>query len=261
MGPLDNVDEAMKEFNKKFKEKSGYKWEERNEEPKKGKYAFIEKSYERDDDDDDSGDVKKEEDDDDTAAGKDEVESKLPIATQRLVELIFNENHFNSVLENIGYNSDKLPLGKLGKPTLKKGFELLKEIASLIKHPKLAQNKHQMDQREALEDFTNRYYTTIPHAFGRSKPTLIDNNDLLQKEVAMLDTLSDMEVANNIMKTTNEKARDAESISLLDKRFKQLGMDELTPLDHKSQEYKGLKDYLINVCNNLYHSPSSANTW
>ena len=77
---------------------------------------------------------------------------------------------------------------------------------------------------------------------------MIDNNDLLQKEVAMLDTLSDMEVANNIMKTTNEKARDAESVSLLDKRFKQLGMDELEPLDHKSQEYQGLKDYLINVC-------------
>jgi len=64
----------------------------------------------------------------------------------------------------------------------------------------------------------------------------------------MLDTLSDMEVANKIMKTTNEKARDADSVNMLDQRFQQLGMDELSPLDHKSQEYKVLKDYLINVC-------------
>lgn len=79
---------------------------------------------------------------------EDEVKSKLPLPTQRLVELIFNENHFNSVLENIGYNNNKLPLGKLGKATLTKGFEHLKELASLIKHPKLAQNKYNSTQIE-----------------------------------------------------------------------------------------------------------------
>ena len=76
------------------------------------------------------------------------VKSELPVQTQRLMELIFNENHFNSVLEEIGYNADKLPLGKLGKSTLKKGFEHLRELASLIKHPSLAQNKYQISQKE-----------------------------------------------------------------------------------------------------------------
>lgn len=73
----------------------------------------------------------------------------------------------------------------------------------------------------------------------------------------MLDTLSDMEVANKIMKTTNEKARDAESVNLLDKRFQQLGLDELTPLKKESTEYQGLKDYLINVRRllEMYGSP------
>lgn len=36
MGPSD-FDAAMKDFEKKFKDKSGHKWEDRNEEPKKGK--------------------------------------------------------------------------------------------------------------------------------------------------------------------------------------------------------------------------------
>jgi len=51
-------------------------------------------------------------------------------------------------LEEIGYNKDKLPLGKLGKSTLQKGFEELKELSSLIKHPSLAQNKYGRDRGE-----------------------------------------------------------------------------------------------------------------
>ncbi|KAB8349786.1 hypothetical protein FH972_023800 [Carpinus fangiana] len=251
LGP-DPLETAMKDFEKKFKDKTGHKWEDRDAEPKKGKYTFIQKSYE--DDDDDNGDaaaVKKEEDDDGEDK-KPDVASKLPIATQRLIELIFNENHFNSVLENIGYNNDKLPLGKLGKSTIKKGFEHLKELASLIKHPSLAQNKYQQTQEEAIEEFTNKYYSTIPHIFGRNRPPLINNNDILQRETAMLDTLSDMEIANQIMKVTSDKAKDADSVSLIDKRFAQLNCDNLSPLDHKSAEYHALKDYLINTAGHTH---------
>ncbi len=81
--------------------------------------------------------------------------------------------------------------------------------------------------------------------FGRSNPPLVDNDDILKKEVAMLDTLSDMEVANSIMKTTTGKNRDADSVNLLDKRFNDLGMDEMTPLTHDSKEFKELSKYLI----------------
>lgn len=59
MGPFP-LDSAMKEFNKKFKDKSGLAWDDRNEEAKKGKYTFIEKNYESDDEE--AGEeVKKEE--------------------------------------------------------------------------------------------------------------------------------------------------------------------------------------------------------
>lgn len=69
-------------------------------------------------------------------------------------ELIFNQNHFNAVLEHIGYNANKLPLGKLSKATLKQGFDHLNELASLIKHPALAQNNHGVDQREVSLNFS-----------------------------------------------------------------------------------------------------------
>lgn len=128
---FNDIESALKEYNKKFKDKSGLNWDERNNEAMKGKYTFLERNYE-DDDEDDAGEirVKKEDDDDDS---KDQPQSTLPMPTQRLMELIFNENHFNSVLENIGYNAEKLPLGKLGKTTIQKGFEHLKELSSLIR--------------------------------------------------------------------------------------------------------------------------------
>lgn len=67
------------------------------------------------------------------------------------------------------------------------------------------------------------------------------------REVEMLDTLSDMEVAEKIKRRTNEAAHNAEKINLLDRRFEQLGMDELEPLPHETSEFTALKDYLINV--------------
>ena len=98
---------------------------------------------------------------------------------------------------------------------------------------------------QVIEDFSNKYYSTIPHEFGRNRPPLINNNDILRQETSMLDTLTDMEVANTIMKTTVDKKKDADSINTLDKRFNELNMNEMTPLDHKSSEYKALAEYLI----------------
>ena len=146
MDPTD-LGAALRDFEKKFKDKSGHKWEDRSEPAKKGKYTFLEKNYESDEENAEVEDnVKKEEDDEEVT----KIESKLPRPTQRLVELIFNQNHFNAVLENIGYNANKLPLGKLSKNTLKQGFEHLHELSSLIKHPKLAGNKYQVSQKEVF---------------------------------------------------------------------------------------------------------------
>lgn len=178
MGP-SSLDDARKDFDKKFKDKSGHTWDKRSEPARKGKYTFLEKNYE---DDEDEAAIRVE------AADADEqkVESKLPRQTQRLIELIFNQNHFNAVLEHIGYNANKLPLGKLSKATLKQGFEYLHELASLIKHPSLAQNKYSTSQEDVslltgvvailgswtqLRIYDTLYLTTCEHRRSRTSPT------------------------------------------------------------------------------------------
>ena len=61
----------------------------------------------------------------------------------------------------------------------------------------------------------------------------------------MLDTLTDMEVANTIMKTTVDKGKEKESVSMLDKRFSELKLTEMEPLEHGTPEYKSLAEYLV----------------
>jgi poly [ADP-ribose] polymerase len=51
-----------------------------------------------------------------------EVESKLPGPVQRLMQLIFNQQYFSDTLASLEYDTEKMPLGKLSKRTLLKGY-------------------------------------------------------------------------------------------------------------------------------------------
>lgn len=64
-------DDALKNYDKKFKDKTGLKWDDRTGNPKSGKYVYVERNYEPDSDSEDaekdSGDVKEEETEDSKA--------------------------------------------------------------------------------------------------------------------------------------------------------------------------------------------------
>jgi poly [ADP-ribose] polymerase len=42
---------ALGQYEKKFKDKSGLSWDNRGDDPRKGKYAYVERSYEPDTED------------------------------------------------------------------------------------------------------------------------------------------------------------------------------------------------------------------
>ncbi|KAG8422649.1 hypothetical protein J3459_010157 [Metarhizium acridum] len=235
-----SLDDAKKHFEKKFRDKSGLAWKDRTKDPKPNKYAFVERSY-----DDDSDDGKQ-----DTAPGakKEEGEQEykppectLPPQVREVMELIFNQNFFNATMSSLNYDANKLPLGKLSKATILRGFQQLKDLASLMDDPTLATSQWNMTVAEATEQLSNTYYSLIPHAFGRNRPPIINNEALLKKEIELLESLSDMKDASNIMKIDRSKAR---TVHPMDSHFRGLGMDEMTPLDHSSSEFDYLQRYL-----------------
>jgi poly [ADP-ribose] polymerase 2/3/4 len=83
----------MVDFKKRFKEKTGLKWEDRLSEPKDKKYTYLQKNY----------DVQEEPE----LKGEDKptVESKLPPQSQELIRFIFNDDHFQATMQSIGYVS------------------------------------------------------------------------------------------------------------------------------------------------------------
>lgn len=199
-------------------------WENRLDPPKKGKYTFIEKNYEEDTEDED-------EDEDKVVAKKptkpkaEEVKCTLSAPVQDLVSFIFNKDFFQSTMASMSYDAQKLPLGKLSKRTLQNGFQALKDLSELIANPALASTKYDTSFTAAVEHLSNLYFTVIPHAFGRNRPPVLNNDNLLKREIELLEALTDMEVANSIMKD----ARNTDTVHPLDRQFQGLNMQEMTP--------------------------------
>lgn len=249
LGPT--LDAATRVFEKKFKDKSGLKWEDRYMNPKSGKYTFIDRSYEEDDDDDEKK-VKNE-----SNAKKPPVESQLPWPVQNLMSFIFNQDNFLSAMKAMDYDAEKLPLGKLSERTLKQGFSVLKDLSELIIHPELAVTKYSKTFYKAAESLSNQYFTIIPHVFGRNRPPVLSTGPLIKKEVELLEALTDMDVANDIMK----EALDVDEVNQLDQQFKGLGLKEMSQrkllglmillkskltftVDHNTKEFQELSNYL-----------------
>ncbi|KAJ5371769.1 hypothetical protein N7517_003775 [Penicillium concentricum] len=230
---------AMEQYEKKFKDKSGLRWENRLSTPKHGKYTFLERNYEEDDEGEEpvkkEKTIKEEEDEPMT-------QSALSKGLQNLMSFIFNRQNVLDTLAAMSYDANKLPLGKLSDRTLKSGFLVLKEISELMTTPEVAQERYGLLFDDAIETLSNRYFTLIPHVFGRHRPPTLNTNSQIKKEIDLLEALTDMDVANEIMVSSKQD----NDIHPLDRQFQSLGMKEMTELDPKSTEFTELESYLQN---------------
>jgi poly [ADP-ribose] polymerase len=102
-------------------------------------------------------------------------------------------------MASLNYDADKLPLGKLSKKTLQKRNSVLKEISDLLGNPALALSIYSQPFATAFSTLTSRYYSIIPHTFGRHHPLLIDSVTRLKFEAKMIESLGEMEIASEIM--------------------------------------------------------------
>jgi len=63
----------------------------------------------------------------------------------------------NDQMKEIGYDAKKMPLGKLAKSSIQKGYEILKDISNAIENKK---------SRDTLMNLSSQFYSFIPHDFG-----------------------------------------------------------------------------------------------
>ena len=102
--------------------------------------------------------------------------SKLHKATQSLIRLIFDTDMFKDALKTYDIDVKKMPLGKLSKSQIAKGFEILEELEAVMENKK----------KGSYNDISSQFYTVIPHDFGRQRPRPIDSREALQQKYDML---------------------------------------------------------------------------
>ncbi|KXL45688.1 hypothetical protein M433DRAFT_66746 [Acidomyces richmondensis BFW] len=234
------IADAMSHFEKKFKDKSGLPWSNRLDTPILKKYVYIEKSYEPDSDDSDE-----EQPHTKVGAGQEQIwsppECTLAPQVKSLMELIFNQTYFEAAMISLQYDVNKLPLGKLSKTTISRGYQVLKDLSNIIDNPSSGHD---------IENLSNLYYSLIPHSFGRVRPPVIWSFPHLKKEVELLDSLSDLKAADDIIKAGRETH---DNLHPLDFRFKSLGMQEMTPLARDTTEFVEIEQYLKNTCGQTHN--------
>lgn len=157
------------------------------------------------------------------------------------MELIFNQEYFQDTMKELNYDVKKMPLGKLSKGTITRGFQTLKDLAAIVDDP---------TSRDDVEVLSNRYYSLIPHDFGRTRPPVIDTNLLLKKEIDLLESLSDMKEATDMLKAS---LKNDDDLNRLDRQFQTLGMNEMEALKPKSPEFIELSEYLTKTTGSTHN--------
>eukprot|EP00005_Dracoamoeba_jomungandri_P000909 CAMPEP_0174254406 /NCGR_PEP_ID=MMETSP0439-20130205/3732_1 /TAXON_ID=0 /ORGANISM="Stereomyxa ramosa, Strain Chinc5" /LENGTH=1042 /DNA_ID=CAMNT_0015335969 /DNA_START=19 /DNA_END=3144 /DNA_ORIENTATION=- len=158
--------------------------------------------------------------------------STLPARVQNIISLIFDIQLMKNTMVELEVDIKKMPLGKLTKEHIQKGYQALTDIQNI-----LASSDTDNVKRAKLLDCTNKFYTLIPHDFGDEQPPLIDNDELLKKKLDMIEALQDIEIATSLLKSDGSSANNA-----IDSSYEKLKC-EMVPVDKDTEEYKTLVHY------------------
>ncbi|XP_071721412.1 poly [ADP-ribose] polymerase 2 [Rutidosis leptorrhynchoides] len=225
-GPYTGVQSALDEFEQKFYAKTKNYWSDRKQfisQPKL--YTWLEMDY--------------------NEAGKETVEkpigkleyqpreTKLEARVAKFISLICNVSMMKQQMMEIGYNAEKLPLGKLSKATILMGYEVLKRVADVI-------GQH---DRKKLEQLSGEFYTVIPHDFGYKKMRefVIDTPQKLKRKLEMVEALGEIEVATKLLDDNAGMQEDP-----LLARYESLRC-ELTLVEANSKEFHMISKYMRNT--------------
>ncbi|XP_044307387.1 protein mono-ADP-ribosyltransferase PARP3 [Varanus komodoensis] len=240
LSSFSSLGDAKKDFEKKFKDKTKNNWADReNFVAHDGKYTLIEVQRE---DEEEQEFIAKVETVDGVKLTKERIRPcTLDKPTQELVSLIFSNDMFKEAMQTMNIDVKKMPLGKLSKQQIAKGFEALEAIEAALK-------KQPPSQKE-LQDLSSRFYTIIPHNFGRSRPPPIDTQEIVQAKKDMLLVLADIELAQSLQTQKKKEEEEEEEMKVeevphpLDKDYGLLKC-ELTLVDPSSEDHKLIETYI-----------------
>lgn len=212
---------AIKDYEKQFKSKTGNKWNSKDFVKKDGKYFLSDVSYE-----DELKDI-------DTTVIK-IPDSKLDQKIQDLIKMISDVNMMNKSLINLDIDTKKLPIGKIKQ----KQIDMAKEVLDKIQ--KLIEGKSDNKSINSVSKMSSEYYTYIPNNCGMKKPPLIDTIDIVNKYKDILDDLRNIAIGVQIINNIKTDENPIDSI------YKDIHT-EIKYLDKGSQMWREIEKYVVNT--------------
>lgn len=226
---LENLSksEAIQDFKRLFLEKTGNPWEawveKHNFQKQPGRFFPLDIDY----------GVNKEVS---KKKSSNDARSQLPPPVVELIKMLFNVEAYRAAMMEFEINMSEMPLGKLSKSNIQKGFEALTELQNLFNC-----NDHNPSYKKSLiVDASNRFFTVIPSIH----PHVIRDEDDFRSKVKMLEALQDIEIASRLV------GFDADNDDSLDDKYKKLRCG-ISPLSHDNEDYRLIEKYLQNT-----HAPT-----
>jgi poly [ADP-ribose] polymerase len=227
---------AQAYFTKKYTDKSANAWRAPTFVSRSGKYTLIERDF---------GTAAANADAEADAAKKPSKknESKLDKRVQSLVSLICDLNMMKKHMLSVGYDANRMPLGKLSKASILNGYNVLSEIAAVLNAVKRGGRDapSASKAREQLLELSSAFYTAIPHAVGMSRLPSIDTEQMLKDKIEMCEALAQIDAAVELVKADDDEAENA-----LDAHYKRLKC-AMTPVDKDGEVFKLVQEYITNT--------------
>ncbi|XP_050138409.1 poly [ADP-ribose] polymerase 2-like isoform X5 [Malus sylvestris] len=238
LAPHASRESAIKEFKQKFRDKTGNDWSNRKMfQLIPSCYMWIEMDYNEKEEQSavsihNSWSMFVEEKNG-SALGRQPLETQLEPCIANFISLIFNIDMMKQHVMEIVYNADKLPLGKLSKSTILKGYNILRRISDVIGS----------SNRELIEQLSGEFYTVIPHdiRFKKMRKFVIDTPQKLKHKLEMVEALGEIEVTTKLLKDDTGMQGDP-----LYSCYRSLHC-ELTPVGADSHEFDMIKKYMRNT--------------
>ncbi|GBM00800.1 Poly [ADP-ribose] polymerase 1 [Araneus ventricosus] len=220
---FDNVQKAVRAFEKLYFEQTENHWRNRkNFQKKPGRKYPLEVDYGQD-----SEEVQQK-----LKAGEN---SRLSKPVQELICLIFDQDAMMMTMIEFEIDLKKMPLGKISEKQIAMAYEVLGEAQQI-----LARDRN----KSKITEVSNRFFTLIPHNFGLKKPPLLDNEEIIKSKIEMLDSLLQIGIAYSIIKDQAEKE------DPIDMHYRKLKAD-IEAVEKDTEEYFLIETYLKNT-----HAPT-----
>lgn len=268
----DELKGALKDFEKKFKDKTKNKWSDRANFEPKGLYTMVAM------DGNDTGETeknlkrsskpaaakqKKKSKNDKSAAAAAAVTSTLEPRVQEFVNRIFDEDSMTESLKRQNIDVKKMPLGALSRAQVSKGYEILCEIQELLNEEKAAANdttegmaaagggggaeedEIAVERRNTkIKSLSSQFYTNIPHVFPEgAPPSYINSADELRLKTDLIQSLEQMQDTANTNEELNEESSSSSKASKVDEQYKSMNCP-LKAVPKDSEEWRMISDYV-----------------